>query len=243
MTKPLRYAGHDIRGQAPDALLCAAIDAHHGDPAPWGPVLRRAWSGSAGIVSLVLLPRVGSSSSVVDRRPVAPTVTPQVTVRVRDVAALPIVGQMQELQAALSLNKSQLARILRVTRPTLYDWLDGREPNAANADRVNTLLRVLRRASVSSASPLNARFVARPVDIDAPSLIELLCEDSLHEDRLIRAIERSRELADSSTRRRTAREQRLRTLGFEELGVEQRRRQLATNVALRKWPERSSEAT
>ena len=51
------------------------------------------------------------------------------------------------------------------------------------------------------------------------------------------------ELADSASRRRTAREERLRTLGFEELGGEQRRRQLATNVALRKWPERSSETT
>ena len=143
----------------------------------------------------------------------------------------------------MALNKAQLAGILRVTRPTLYDWLRGREPNAANAGRLDTLLRILAQASVSSASPLNARFVARSVEIDAPSLIELLGEESLDEDRVIRAIERSRALADSASRRRTAREERLRTLGFEELGGERRRRQLATNVALRQWPERSSETT
>ena len=114
---------------------------------------------------------------------------------------------MQELQAALSLNTSQLAGVLRVARPTLYDWLRGREPNAANAGRVDTLLRILAQASVSSASPLNARFVARRVEIDAPSLIELLGEESLDEDRVIRAIERSRALADSASRRRTAREE------------------------------------
>ena len=86
----------------------------------------------------------------------------------RETVALPVIEQMQELQAALSLNKAQLAGILRVTRPTLYDWLRGREPNAANAGRVDTLLRILARASVSSASPLNARFVARSLEIDAP---------------------------------------------------------------------------
>ena len=161
----------------------------------------------------------------------------------REIVALPVIEQMQEVQAVLSLNKAQLAGILRVTRPTLYDWLHGREPNAANAGRVDTLLRILAQGSVSSASPLNARYVARPVEIDAPSLIELLGEESLDEDRVIRAIERSRALADSASRRQTAREERLRTLGFEELGGEQRRRQLATNVALRKWPERSSETT
>ena len=81
------------------------------------------------------------------------------------------------------------------------------------------------------------------MEIDAPSLIELLGEESLDEDRVVRAIERSRALADSASRRRTAREEPLGTLGFEELGGEQRRRQLATNVALRKWPERSSVTT
>ena len=222
--------------------------AHGSERDAWRAVLWRASSGSTGIVLLgsalgSFLPHVGSSSSIVDYRPVAPVSPPNAAVSFREIVALPVIEQMQELQAALSLNKSQLAGILRVTRPTLYDWLQGREPNTANGGRLDTLLRILARASVSSASPLNARFVARPVDIDTPSLIELLGEEPLDENRVIRAIERSRELADSASRRRTAREERLRTLGFEELGGEQRRRQLATNVALRKWPERSSETT
>ena len=79
--------------------------------------------------------------------------------------------RIQELQAALSLNKSQIARVLRVTRPTLYDWPQGREPNAANAERLRTLLRMLARARVSGANPLNARLVRRPVGIQDPSLV------------------------------------------------------------------------
>ena len=245
----LSYSSYEAASRSLDTTsVRPPLHAHGSERDAWSAVLWRACSGSTGSVLLgsalgPFLPHVGSSSSIVDCRSVAPASPPNVAVSFREIVALPVTEQMQELQAALSLNKAQLAGILRVTRPTLYDWLHGREPNAANAGRLDTLLRILAQASVSSASPLNARFVARPVEIDAPSLIDLLGEESLDEDRVIRAIERSRELADSASRRRTAREERLRTLGFEELGGEQRRRQLATNVALRKWPERSNETT
>ena len=45
-----------------------------------------------------------------------------------------------------------------------------------------------------------------------------------------------RDVADTATRRRAAREERLRNLGFEDPGREQRREQLARNMALREWP-------
>ena len=47
-----------------------------------------------------------------------------------------------------------------------------------------------------------------------------------------------RAVADTATRRRAAREERLRKLGFEDPGPEQRREQLARNMALREWPNR-----
>ena len=47
-----------------------------------------------------------------------------------------------------------------------------------------------------------------------------------------------RGVADTATRRRVVREERLRNLGFEDPGREQRREQLARNMALREWPAR-----
>ena len=44
------------------------------------------------------------------------------------------------------------------------------------------------------------------------------------------------ELEDEAERRRVAREDRLRALGFEEPTAEQRKENLALNVALREWP-------
>ena len=244
----LSYSDYEAASRSLEKFVRLPMHAHGSERDAWRAVLWRACSGSTGVVLLgsalgSFLPRVGSSSFIVDCRLATPALPAKVAVSFREIVALPVIEQMQELQAALSFNKAQLAAILRVTRPTLYDWLHGREPNVANAERLETLLRLLAQASVSSVNPLNARFVARPVDIDTPSLLELLGEESLNEDRVIRAIERARRLADSASRRRTAREERLQTLGFEEIGGEQRRQQLAKNVALRKWPERSSETT
>ena len=69
------------------------------------------------------------------------------------IATLPIARQVRELQAALSVNKSELARILRVSRPTVYHWLDGGEPNAGNRARIWTPTRLVSGSRVAMDMP------------------------------------------------------------------------------------------
>jgi len=157
------------------------------------------------------------------------------TVR-QNVEPLSIADQVRELLAALALNKSQLAEALRVTRPTIYEWFQGKEPKASNTERLYALLRLLSRASVSGAMPLNARFVRQPLSLDEPSLLTLLCEDKIDEARVLRTLEKAKAAANVAMNRRNAREERLRALGFEEPSNEQRKEQLAKNIALRTWP-------
>jgi transcriptional regulator with XRE-family HTH domain len=174
------------------------------DENPWlAARFKAAYSGSSGIVTLVggyspFLPHIGSSSSVVDFRPSKRTlklVRPEATAGFRKAMALSIEEQMQELLAALSLNKTELAKILRVTRPTMCEWFRGKAPNLANAERLRALLAVLSRASVSGANPLNARFVRQPIELGAPSLIDLLSEKYLNEERVLHTIQRVQGLA------------------------------------------------
>ena len=209
-------------------------------------MLKFAYTGSGGIIPFDLDHdpfsfQVGSSPRIVALRAIERPSRSGVLedpLSFPNVLKLSVVEQLQELQAALSLNKSRLAQVLRVSRPALYDWLRGREPNTSNTERVHTLLRCLARARVSSARPLNARFVRQPPDLEGPSLLDLLVEPRLDEDRVVNAIEQARVLGDTATRSRTAREDRLRDLGFEDPGREQRREQLATNMALRDRPNR-----
>ena len=105
---------------------------------------RDAWN--LPLASLVF-PSVTSSSGI-DRRAAGRFVG-----RSQHFSALPIARQVRHLRAALSINKSELARILRVSRPTVYDWLDGGEPNAGNVSRIRTLLQFLSEARVSASKP------------------------------------------------------------------------------------------
>ena len=187
-----------------------------------------------GEIITTILPHIGSSPLVYDRRSIKRM--PEVLSGLVNIVVRPVAEQVQELLAALSLNKSQLAKILRVTRPTIYEWLRGNRPNPANAKRLSTLLLILDRASVSSLTPLNARFVRQPAESGALSLIDQLVEEQINEDRLVQVIKQVQDLGDKASQMRASREDRLRRLGFEEPDQEQRREQLASNVALKDWP-------
>ena len=242
-----QVSGHGARVERPDVASAVVVrwvpSTGSVRQQLWSALLMSLCQGSAGIISVnsdddgPLLPHVGSSSLIVDRRSVKHT--PGMTnarFSADGLQARPVAVQLKELQAALSLNKSQLARILRVTRPTLYEWYQGKEPNATNSERIRNLLRVLVRVTVSGARPLNARFIRRPMDADEPSLLDLLCGDPLDEELVVGALERARDLGVAATRSRATREDRLRALGFEDPDRERRREQLASNVALQDWP-------
>ena len=73
-------------------------------------------------LAFLVFPRITSSSRI-DRCDIG-----RLVLQPQPISTLPIARQVRELQAALSVNKSELARILRVSRPTVYDWLDGGSP-------------------------------------------------------------------------------------------------------------------
>ena len=147
-----------------------------------------------------------------------------------------VARQVRELRAALSVNKSELARILRVTRPTVYDWLDGGEPNADNVARIGQLLRLVLQARVSSRNPLLPRFVRSPLDPGGQALLDLLGEKTIAESAIGDSIHRAKELGGTMDTQRGQREARLRAAGFEEPDEETRKRNLETNAAFMPWP-------
>ncbi len=154
----------------------------------------------------------------------------------KDAKTPPVTEQVRDLAAALSLNKSQIARILRVTRATVDSWRQGAEPSAAAVARLHRLAGILQLASVSDTAPLNARFVRHPPKPEQVSLIEMLSQEQLAPDRVVAALKAARALGDAAAQRAKDREERLRSCGFEVPDAASRRAQLALNMALRKWP-------
>lgn len=181
-------------------------------------------------------PYIGTSPVVVDRRLHAHPMAHGPAAAYPPTLALAVPEQIREALAALSLNKSQLADVLDITRPTLYEWLDGQEPSPAKADRLVALMRLLDRQGVRSLSPLNARFVRQPVDATKDTLLSRLCQTPWDEGRIESLIKVARGLDQTAFNKRTGREDRLRKLGYDEVDDAQRRATLGQNVAARDWP-------
>lgn len=214
---------------------------------PWQQALFRSMrAGSAGVVVLVTgygpyLPHVGTSPTVFDNRDLVRSTPAAAAAEARSatrqaVLRMSSADRALEVMAALNLNKTQFAEVLGVSRPTLYDWLEGKEPNAANARRLTTLAKLLADAGVTAADSLSPRFVREALNDGEPSLLDLLKADMLDETRVAKVIAEAKALEDEAEGARVAREDRLRALGYELPTDEQRKQNLALNVALREWP-------
>jgi DNA-binding transcriptional regulator YiaG len=213
-------------------------------------LLRSMRAGSAGVVVLVsgyvpYLPHVGTSPTVFDSRGTVssssapPREVPAESMRTttrQAVLRMSSADQANEVMAALNLSKTQLAEVLGVSRPTIYDWLDGKEPNTANAQRLIRLVQLLANAGVTAADSIRPRFVRESLNDGEPSLLELLKADTVDEVRVAKVLAEAKALQDDAEGARVAREDRLRALGFEEPTTEQRKENLAINVALHEWP-------
>ena len=154
----------------------------------------------------------------------------------RENATVPFVDQLVNLMASLALNRTLLARILRVSCPMIDEWFAGRRPEAEDQERLSRILAILAQGSVSAVRPLNARFVRRAPDPGLPSLIDLLSNERIDATRILSAIDRARILTEDDEHRRGNREERLRELGFEEPTPSWRRETLARSVGLLDWP-------
>lgn len=144
---------------------------------------------------------------------------------------LPIADQVREVSAALSLNKSRLAEILGVSRPTLYAWLDGSTPGKRGSDRLLKILKIISRAGVSSDSPLNARFIRNPLAEGDMSLIDLLKTETCNEEKITSVLKSAKKLSAEALERVESREKRWRRLGYQELSFEERKATLDRNIA------------
>lgn len=210
------------------------------------PLLRYIAAGSTGFLLVgtapnyaASLPHFGTSPTVLDVRAthmpgLQPPDSSGVTTRVS--YSLTATEQIQEMLAVLALNKSQMVTILRVSRPTLYDWLAGKEPAANNAKRIDQICQLLNGVGIASNRPLNARFVRRPLAEHGTSIIEELTKETISEGDLGNLLRHALTLTEGAVAKRQEREDRLRGLGYDEPSEDGRRDNLGRNVALLDWP-------
>jgi transcriptional regulator with XRE-family HTH domain len=92
---------------------------------------------------------------------------------------MPLTAHQKVLQivAFFGLSKSQLARVLGVSRPTLYAWLDGSAtPQADNLERIAVLYSILKASTWNQNRPLFHEYVTEKLTGEPRSLLELLSD-------------------------------------------------------------------
>jgi hypothetical protein len=189
-----------------------------------------------------MFPQVGTSPSLNDTRPSIAVTANKAHDKSADtdlsyshVLTMSVADQAREVLAALAINKSPLADILCISRPTLYSWLDGSNPTPGNSDRLLTVLRLMLKTNIQGTSPLNARFVRQPLSEDGMSILDLLKGDQQDENQIIEMLNRARDLSDKVARSRESRETHLRNLGYEDPSIEEKAKRLAQNAAMMEW--------
>ncbi|MGB8931721.1 MAG: helix-turn-helix transcriptional regulator [Anaeromyxobacteraceae bacterium] len=97
--------------------------------------------------------------------------------------SVPTADRIRDILRYLGLSKTQLKDACRVSRQTLYDWLEGRfEPEAANAARLKEI-HALALTVAAAGTPLSARIVQSPLP-DGRTLALALAESAPHFEEL-----------------------------------------------------------
>jgi DNA-binding transcriptional regulator YiaG len=84
-------------------------------------------------------------------------------------------GQVANIRDVFAINMSDFASVLGVTRPIAYAWLEGQEPNAETAIRIQRLSRAADKVKCMNITHLD-KLVHRPIS-NGRSLLDILKAD------------------------------------------------------------------
>lgn len=138
--------------------------------------------------------------------------------------------QLKAISKTFSLSKVELAKVLGVSRQTIYDWLDGRPMSHENEDRVLRLAQLAWDFGGKDGQTLLRRLVAEPLRSGEPSILMLLLAHPWNETRLRRALGEAR--ARTERKKTGSASAWLRSLGFSEPGPAEKAANLGQNVPL-----------
>jgi DNA-binding transcriptional regulator YiaG len=97
-------------------------------------------------------------------------------------------GEMvSAIRSSLSLNITEVARVVRVERPTIYEWIGDRSnPHPDNRERLSRVFVISQEWK--KLSPLPVDSYVRQSDITGKSLIDLLSEESIDTEKVLTSL-------------------------------------------------------
>jgi hypothetical protein len=86
--------------------------------------------------------------------------------------------QLDLIYSFFGFSCTDLSKILHVSRPTIYAWIDETEPKIENAEKLRYLAQIAFDIAPEPFCPMFYIFVNRPVEHNEKSLLEYLTDDT-----------------------------------------------------------------
>ena len=113
-----------------------------------------------------------------------------------------IAEKLSAIFAFFGLSKSDLARILHVSRPSFYAWLKGQsEPGSEDMRTIHKLYSLIEPSETETWSPIFYGYIKRPLREFKKSLIEALSEPELDEEEIRAMVKEIRQMSQKRTER------------------------------------------
>ena len=110
-----------------------------------------------------------------------------------------IAEKLSAIFSFFGLSKSDLARILHVSRPSLYAWLKGQsEPGLENMRTIQKLYSLIEPSETGTWSTIFYGYIEKPFGAFKKSLIEALSEPELDEEEIRAMVKEIRQMSKSA---------------------------------------------
>ena len=133
-------------------------------------------------------------------------------------------SQVEYLRDVLGFNISQLATILDVQRPTIYEWLEDKEPNPRNQERLDKIYSFFSDWRHKHGLRIGGYFYKKFEK--NKSLYDLLIEEDVNENQIVKYISKIKNILILNEEAEFKRNKNLKDAGFVPVSQEQKKRAL-----------------
>lgn len=143
--------------------------------------------------------------------------------------------QTREALTALGITKSQMAEILGIQRPHLYEWLADKVGRPEKGDRLRDLLKLLLDAGISSRDPLRGHLLTEPLEPGSQPLVAMLKGGDLSSPAISSALATARRLNRAIDEEAAERQARMRAAGHDSGSDDDRQAKLEETLTMMEW--------
>jgi transcriptional regulator with XRE-family HTH domain len=114
-----------------------------------------------------------------------PSPEPPVSEQKKTIPILPR-DQLLLIIGFFGFSNTEISRICGVSRPTVYAWIDGKEPKTENLNKIKNLAQIAFDIAPEPACPLFHHYSEEPIQGYEKSLVDYLIEDTQDRDFIVR---------------------------------------------------------